>query len=86
MPIASTGELTTGAISLSVNGQVRQNADLKDRIWNVNETIEHLSAAWTLQPGDLIYSGTPAGVAAVVSGDVMEGRVAGLPMLRVAVR
>lgn len=86
VPIASTGELTTGAISLSVNGQVRQNADLKDLIWNVNETIEHLSAAWTLQPGDLIYSGTPAGVAAVVSGDVMEGRVAGLPMLRVAVR
>jgi fumarylpyruvate hydrolase len=86
VPMAQTGELTTGAISLSVNGQVRQSADLKDLIWNVNETIEHLSSAWDLQPGDLIFSGTPAGVAAVVRGDVMEGRVAGLPTLRVAVR
>jgi fumarylpyruvate hydrolase len=86
VPRAVTGELTTGAISLTVNGQMRQSADLKDLIWNVNETIEHLSAAWTLQPGDLIYSGTPAGVAAVVRGDVMEGQVAGLPALRVAVR
>jgi fumarylpyruvate hydrolase len=86
VPIATTGELTAGAISLAVNGQVRQSGDLKDLIWSVNETIEHLSAAWTLQPGDLIYSGTPAGVAAVVRGDVMEGHVAGLPSLRVAVR
>jgi fumarylpyruvate hydrolase len=86
VPIGTTGELTTGAISLTVNGQARQSADLKDLIWNVNETIEHLSAAWTLQPGDLIYSGTPAGVAAVVRGDVMEGHIAGLPSLRVAIR
>lgn len=86
VPIARTGELTTGAISLSVNGQVRQSADLKDLIWNVAETLEHLSAAWTLAPGDLIYTGTPAGVAAVVKGDVMEGQVAGLPGLRVVVR
>ncbi len=86
VPVARTGELTSGAISLSVNGKTRQRSDLKDLIWNVNETIEHLSAAWTLQPGDLIYSGTPAGVAAVVRGDVMEGQVAGLPTLRVAVR
>ncbi len=86
VPISRTGELTTGAISLAVNGQLRQSADLKDLIWNVAETIEHLSAAWALQPGDLIYSGTPAGVAAVVRGDVMEGRVDGLPTLRVAVR
>lgn len=86
VPIAKTGELTTGAIALDVNGSQRQAADLKELIWNVNETIEHLSAAWTLQPGDLIYSGTPAGVAAVVRGDVLEGRVAGLPTLRVTVR
>jgi hypothetical protein len=75
-----------GRNSLTVNGQSRQNSDLKELIWNVAETIEHLSAAWTLQPGDLIYTGTPAGVAAVVRGDVMEGQVAGLPTLRVAVR
>ena len=86
MPRAKTGELTAGAITLTVNGQPRQSADLGDLIWNVAETIEHLSAAWALQPGDLIYSGTPAGVAAVVRGDVMEGHVDGLPTLRVAVR
>ncbi len=85
-PIDKTGELTSGAISLSVNGQMRQRGDLKELIWNVAETIEHLSAAWTLQPGDLIYSGTPAGVAAVVRGDVMEGHIDGLGTLRVRVR
>ncbi|MBL8361011.1 MAG: fumarylacetoacetate hydrolase family protein [Rubrivivax sp.] len=85
-PITKTGELTTGAISLTVNGQPRQKADLKDLIWNVAETIEHLSAAWELAPGDLIYSGTPAGVGAVVAGDVMEGRIDGLGTLKVAVR
>jgi fumarylpyruvate hydrolase len=52
-------------------------------IWNIAETIEHLSAAWELQPGDLIYTGTPEGVAAVVAGDVLVGSVAGLPELRV---
>ena len=86
VPMASTGELTQGAISLTVNGQTRQNSDLKELIWNVAEVIEHLSAAWALQPGDLIYTGTPAGVGAVVRGDVMEGAIAGLPTLRVAVR
>ena len=86
VPIARTGELTQGAISLSVNGQLRQQGELKDLIWNVAETIETLSNAWTLQPGDLIFTGTPAGVGAVVRGDVMEGRIDGLPALRVAVR
>ena len=84
--IAQTGELTQGAITLSVNGVVRQQGDLRDLIWNVAETIETLSKAWTLQPGDLIFTGTPAGVAAVVSGDLMEGRIAGLGLLQVRVR
>ena len=86
VPIAQTGELKHGAITLSVGGAVRQKGDLSELIWNVAETIEHLSAAWMLQPGDLIYSGTPAGVAAVVSGDGMEGFVEGVCTLRVAVR
>jgi fumarylpyruvate hydrolase len=86
VPIARTGELTRGAITLSVGGVVRQKGDLSELIWNVAETIEHLSAAWLLQPGDLIYSGTPAGVAAVVRGDVMEGSVEGVGGLSVAVR
>ena len=85
-PKTKTGELLSGAITLSVNGKQRQKGDLTELIWSVNETIEHLSAAWLLAPGDLIYSGTPAGVAAVVRGDVMEGFVAGLGTLRVVVR
>ncbi len=86
VPVSATGPLNAGAITLHVGGQLRQSGDLKDLIWNVGEIIEHLSAAWLLQPGDLVYTGTPAGVAAVVRGDVMEGRIAGLPPLRVAVR
>ena len=86
VPRAQSGELAEGAITLTVNGQPRQKGDLKELIWNVAETIEHLSAAWALAPGDLIFTGTPAGVGAVVSGDLMEGAIAGLPSLRVAVR
>jgi fumarylpyruvate hydrolase len=86
VPFAKTGELLEGAISIAVNGTVKQKGDLKELIWSVNETIEQLSAAWTLQPGDLIFTGTPAGVAAVVAGDLMEGEIAGLGTLKVAVR
>ncbi len=82
---AATGELARGAITLSVNGAVKQKGDLSELIWNVAETIEYLSAAWTLQPGDLIFTGTPAGVGAVVAGDTMEAQIAGLGSLRVAV-
>lgn len=85
-PASATGELTRGAITLAVNGVQRQVGDLSQLIWNVAETIEHLSAAWTLAPGDLVFTGTPAGVAAVVAGDVMVGTIAGLGTLRVAVR
>ena len=85
-PIAQTGELTRGAITLAVNGVQKQKGDLSELIWNVAETIETLSKAWTLQPGDLIYTGTPAGVGAVVAGDVMEGAIAGLGTLQVRVQ
>ena len=85
-PIATTGELTTGAITLGVNGVPKQTGDLAELIWNVAETIETLSKAWTLQPGDLIFTGTPAGVSAVVAGDLMEGFIAGLGTLKVRVK
>jgi fumarylpyruvate hydrolase len=85
VPVARTGELTSGAITLDVNGVRKQTGDLKDLIWNVAETIEQLALAWNLQAGDLIYTGTPAGVGAVVRGDVMEGRIDGLGSLRVEV-
>ena len=84
-PIGRTGRLDKGAITLDVNGQRRQKGDLSELIWNVNEIIAHLSTAWLLQPGDLIYSGTPAGVGAVQRGDLMECRIDGLGALRVAV-
>ena len=86
VPITRCGERLGGAITLAVNGVQRQRGDLGDLIWSVNETIEQLSAAWTLQPGDLIFTGTPAGVGAVVRGDVMEGAIEGLGTLKVAVR
>jgi len=84
-PIARAGRLTKGAITLQVNGELRQKGDLSQLIWSVDEIIEHLSAAWLLQPGDLIYTGTPAGVGAVKKGDLMEGRIEGLGALRVTV-
>jgi fumarylpyruvate hydrolase len=85
-PIARTGTLTSGAITLAVNGVQKQAGDLSELIWNVAETIETLSKAWTLQPGDLIFTGTPAGVGAVVSGDLLEGSIAGLGTLKVRMR
>ena len=85
-PIERTGELSRGAITLAVNGTQRQKGDLAELIWNVAETIETLSNAWTLQPGDLIFTGTPAGVGAVVSGDLMDGAIDGLGTLKVRVR
>ena len=82
---SATGELTQGAITLDVNGQRRQTGDLKDLIWNVNETIATLSRAWTLAPGDLIFTGTPAGVGAVLPGDTLVGAVAGLGTLQLRI-
>jgi len=68
-----------------VNGAQRQVGDLADMIWNVPDTIAYLSTLFTLQPGDLIFTGTPAGVAAVQRGDRMRGSVAGVGVLDVAV-
>jgi fumarylpyruvate hydrolase len=82
---AAVPDILKAPIALTVNGAPRQSSNVAKLIWNVAETIEHLSAAWTLQPGDLIYTGTPEGVGAVVRGDVMLGTVAGLPDLRVEV-
>ena len=85
VPAAQAGDVANAEIWLQVNGQDRQRSHVSKLIWNIAETIEHLSTAWELQPGDLIYTGTPEGVAAVVSGDTLVGGVAGLPELRVKV-
>lgn len=84
-PAAQAGSIHSAAISLRVNGKERQRGSLNQLIWNIGEIIEHLSKAWTLVPGDLIYTGTPAGVSAVERGDVLEGAVDGLTPLRVRV-
>ncbi|MCA3042948.1 MAG: fumarylacetoacetate hydrolase family protein, partial [Rhodocyclaceae bacterium] len=84
-PVASTGHFTKGAISLKVNGQIKQNADLSQMIWSVAEQISQLSQANELFAGDIIYSGTPENVGPVVVGDVMEGAITGLPLQRVRV-
>ena len=72
-------------IDLEVNGKPRQGSTIGKLIWNIAETIEHLSAAWELAPGDLIFSGTPEGVAAVEVGDTLEAKVDGVGTLKVQI-
>jgi fumarylpyruvate hydrolase len=84
-PVAQAGDLNQAAIWLKVNGQERQSSQISKLIWNIAETIEHLSVAWELSPGDLIYTGTPEGVSAVVKGDLLEGGVTGLGNLNVRI-
>jgi fumarylpyruvate hydrolase len=85
LPASVCGHLSSGAIALTVNGLTKQSGDLKDLIWNVPETIAYLSTLFALMPGDLIYTGTPAGVGAILSGDQMLATISGLPDLAVKV-
>jgi fumarylpyruvate hydrolase len=82
VPASKIGHPDKGLIELKVNGVVRQSSDLSKMIWNIPETISYLSGLVELKPGDLIYTGTPEGVAAVVRGDVMEGSVPGVATIR----
>ena len=84
-PVAVVGDFTKGAISLAVNGVVKQNATLDHMIWSVAEQISKLSEAFELKAGDIIYSGTPENVGPVVKGDVMLCQIQGLPDLSVRV-
>lgn len=84
-PAAQAGNLAQATISLKVNGQQRQSGRIGDMIWNLAEIISSLSQAWTLQPGDLIFTGTPAGVGPVVRGDMLEGNITGLTPLHVRI-
>jgi len=86
VPAAAAGNPGDAAITLSVNGQMKQSSSTSKLIWSIAESIEHLSTYWRLEPGDLIFTGTPEGVGAVVSGDLMEGAVAGVGSLKVKVR
>ena len=84
-PVAKAGHFTKGAISLAVNGAVKQNADLSFMIWSVAEQISRLSEAFELAAGDIIYSGTPENVGPVVPGDVLLCRIDGLPDMSVRI-
>jgi fumarylpyruvate hydrolase len=86
VPAAAAGNPGNAAITLSVNGKMKQSSSTSKLIWSIAESIEHLTTYWRLEPGDLIFTGTPEGVGAVVSGDLMEGAVAGVGSLKVKVR
>ncbi|HEV8500791.1 MAG TPA: fumarylacetoacetate hydrolase family protein [Casimicrobiaceae bacterium] len=81
--VAEVGHPARGAITLAVNGTQRQRGDLGDMIWEVPNMIAFLTTMYELLPGDLIFSGTPAGVAKVVAGDRLDGSIAGLTSLAV---
>jgi fumarylpyruvate hydrolase len=84
-PVAQTGVLARGEVTLRVNGETRQHGDLSDMIWDVPHMIEFLSRLYRLEPGDLIFTGTPSGVGPVVVGDRLEGRIANLTPLSIAI-
>jgi fumarylpyruvate hydrolase len=79
------GHLSAAAITLTVNGQPRQSSDIAKLIWSVSECVAYLSEYETLEPGDIIMTGTPEGVNAVVAGDVMLGQIDGLGAIEVSV-
>jgi fumarylpyruvate hydrolase len=85
VPASALPDPTKGRIELKVNGAVRQSSDLSFLIWSVAETIAYLSKLVALAPGDLIFSGTPEGVAAVQKGDLLEGTVEGVGTVRVRI-
>jgi fumarylpyruvate hydrolase len=83
--IADIGPLASAAIALEVDGTARQNSDISHLIWSVEETIANLSSLFELQPGDLIFTGTPEGVGAVQRGETMTGTIEGFAPLKVRV-
>src|ERR1700742_2153996 len=84
-PASKTGPFTKGAISLAINGNVRQASDLDKMIWSVAEQIAKLSEAFELKAGDIIYSGTPENVGPVVKGDVLLCKLDGLPDMSIRI-
>lgn len=81
VPVERCGHLTAGRISLSVDGEPRQRADLKQLVWSVAEVISALSRSWEVFPGDLIFTGTPEGVGPIARGQKVEASIDGLPSL-----
>ena len=84
-PVTAVKDIENATIYLDVNGQPRQRSDIGQLIWNIPEVIAHLSQYFSLKAGDLIFTGTPAGVAAVTKGDVIVAGIAGLGELKLAI-
>jgi fumarylpyruvate hydrolase len=84
-PVAAIGHPARGRIWVDVNGTRRQQGDLADMIWDVAHTVHFLSQYYELLPGDLIFTGTPAGVGAVVAGDRLDGGIDGLGGLAISI-
>lgn len=84
-PIATTGEINSGRIYLAVNGEPRQAGNINQMIWKIPEVIAKLSELFPLQPGDLIFTGTPAGVGPVNIGDDLEARIEGVGEIKIRV-
>lgn len=84
-PVEAIGHPAKGAITFSVNGEMRQTGDLAEQIWSVAEAISYLSGFVHLRAGDLIMTGTPSGVGAVVRGDVLEGAIEGVGTVRTTI-
>lgn len=83
--VEKTGHIENARIWLEVNGEVRQEGNVADMIWATDEIIEHISALYRLYPGDLILTGTPAGVGAAKPGDVLHGQIEGLTPLDITI-
>jgi fumarylpyruvate hydrolase len=83
--VSDIGHIKSGAITLTVNGELRQKGDVADMVWPVADIIAHLSSLYRLRAGDLIFTGTPAGVGAVERGDHLVGTVQGLDELSIRI-
>ena len=83
--LQQTGRLESGRIWLEVNGEIRQDSNIDQQIWSIPEIIAELSTFFSLQPGDLIFTGTPAGVSAVQRGNILQGGIDGVARLRVEI-
>jgi fumarylpyruvate hydrolase len=84
--VADIGHPTSGRIWLSVNDEIRQQGDLNELIWSVAEAIAELSTLFALSPGDLIFTGTPAGVGPVVAGDQITGGIEGIDEIKITIK
>ena len=84
--VSEVGHPADGRIWLEVNGQIRQDAGLNELIWNVAESVAELSTLFELAPGDLLYTGTPAGVGPLEPGDEVTGGIEGIDEIQITIR